>query len=99
MRVALLLSPLTVFACLSARPDSPPEEEVARPTIEEVQEARTPQWMTLPGVVGTGIALCDGTPCIRVFLSAPSSEAERLIPDEVEGYRVELEVTGGVRPR
>lgn len=69
-------------------------------SIEEVQEAHTPEWMELPGVVGTGIGLCeDEEPCIRVFLQAPSPEAEAAIPERVEGYRVELVVTGPFRPR
>jgi hypothetical protein len=69
------------------------------PTIEEVQERHTPDWMELPGVVGTGIGLCDDEPCIRIFLSAPSPEAEKAIPERVEGYRVEVVVTGAFRPR
>lgn len=70
-----------------------------RPTIEEVQEAYTEEWMALPGVVGLGIGLCEDERCIRVFLSQASSEAEEVIPQSVEGYRVQLEVTGGFGPR
>jgi hypothetical protein len=73
---------------------------MTRPPIEEVQERYTPTWMELPRVVGTGIALCDDEePCIRVFLSSASPEAEEAIPKEVEGYRVEVVVTGIFRPR
>lgn len=72
---------------------------MSRPTIEEVQEAYTERWMRLPGVVGTGIGLCEGEPCIRVFLSRPSPEARDAIPSRVEGYAVDLEVTGEVEPR
>lgn len=69
-------------------------------TIQEVQEAYTDEWMAIPGVVGTGIGLCDDDePCIRVFLSAPSPEAEERIPARVEGYRVELVVVGPFRSR
>jgi hypothetical protein len=76
------------------------EDAVPRPTIEEVQEAHTEEWLALPGVVGTGIGLCDDDePCIRVLLAYPSPDAEAAIPDRVEGYRVELVVTGPVRPR
>jgi len=93
--------------CGLVRNDTPEEEQVPQRSIEEVQEAYTPGWMELDGVVGTGIGLCEteegadlpGEPCIRVFLSEPSPEAEDAIPDEVEGYRVELVVTGPFRPR
>ena len=74
--------------------DPVPERE-----IEQVQEAYTPEWMELPGVVGTGIGRCDGTPCIKVFLVSPAPDTEEAIPDSVEGHPVEIEVTGPVRPR
>ncbi len=90
---------LLLAGCGLVRNDTPEEEQVPERSIEEVQEAHTPGWMELPGVVGTGIGLCDDEPCIRVFLSEPSPEAEEAIPEEVEGYRVELVVTGPFRPR
>lgn len=89
---------LLLAACLppgNADQDDPMPE---RP-IEEVLAAHTPEWMELPGVVGTGIGLCDDEPCIRVFLSRPSPEAEEAIPERVEGHRVELVVTGPITPR
>lgn len=75
------------------------EEETSVPTIQEVKDARTEEWMGLPGVVGVGIGRCEEEDCIRVLLSRPSPEAEEAIPERVEGYLVELEVTGPVRPR
>jgi hypothetical protein len=53
--------------------------------------------MALPGVVGTAIGLCDGAPCIRVFLADSSAVAG--VPDRLEGYPVKAEVTGRIRPR
>jgi hypothetical protein len=94
--IFFLLIPL---ACGLNRSDPSAEEDVPHPTIEEVQERHTPEWMDIAGVVGTGIGLCDGEPCIRVFLAAPSPEADQAIPKEVEGYRVEMVVTGPFRPR
>jgi len=94
----LLLLFLLLPACgLNRGPSA--EEAVPRPPIEEVQERHTPAWMELPRVVGTGIGLCDEEPCIRVFLSAASPEAEKAIPKKVEGYPVEVVVTGIFRPR
>ncbi|TVR66016.1 MAG: hypothetical protein EA422_02790 [Gemmatimonadales bacterium] len=75
------------------------EDDVTQRSIQEVQEAFTPEWMELPGVVGTGLALCDGEPCIRVFLARESPEARAAIPEEVEGYPVEVVVTGPFEPR
>jgi hypothetical protein len=76
----------------------PPEATVER-SIEEVQEAFTPQWMDLPGVVGTGIGLCEDQPCIKVFVAGPTQQLEERIPSEVEGYRVVLEQTGRFQAR
>jgi hypothetical protein len=105
--LVLVLLAAALTACGLNRAEVPEEEDVPEPTIEEVQERHTPEWMELPGVVGTGIGLCDRKegadpprePCIRVFLSEPSPQAEEAIPDRVEGYRVELVVTGPFRPR
>lgn len=69
------------------------------PTLQEVKDAHTDEWMRLPGVVGVGLARCDEEDCIRVMLSRPSPEAEEAIPERIEGYRIDLVVTGPVRPR
>ena len=84
------------------QPGSPGDEEpggMANRGIEEVQEAFTPEWMDLPGVVGTGIGLCEGQPCIKVFVTGPIQELEEQIPNEVDGHRVVLEQTGRFQPR
>ena len=97
--VALACSGVAACSPGADRLESPQEEEMSQPTIEEVQDAHTEEWMALPGVVGTGIGLCDGEPCIRVFLSRPSPETEEAIPSRVEGYPVDVRVTGEIEPR
>ena len=93
VRVALLVgieAVLTapVSGCHPNRSNLSPEDEMPRLTIEEVQEAYTEEWMGLQGVVGIGIGLCEGEPCIRVFLSQGSTEAEEAIPQAVGGYQL-----------
>ena len=88
-----------VTSCGPTRSPSLQEREMREQTIEEVQDAHTEEWMSLPGVVGIGIGQCEGEPCIRVFLSQPSPEAADAIPAQVDGYPVELEVTGEFCPR
>ena len=68
-------------------------------TIEAVLAAHTDSLMALPGVVGTAIGLCDGVPCIRVFLADANAAARRPLPEALEGYPVKVEVTGPIRPR
>ncbi len=55
--------------------------------------------MALPGVVGTALGLCDGAPCIRVFLADPSDAVRKAIPLRLDGYPVKAEVTGPFQAR
>lgn len=70
----------------------------ARP-IEEVLADQTDAWMEIEGVEGTGIGLCDGSPCIKIFVSRPPEELADLLPRRVEGHAVRLEPTGRFRKR
>jgi hypothetical protein len=51
-------------------------------------------------VVGVYVGLEDDgrTPCLHVMLARDSSEARQAIPSQIEGYNVEVEVTGEIRP-
>ena len=73
------------------------EKVVKQKTIEEVLAERTPEWMAIPGVVGTGIGKCDGKPCITVLAAKATDSLRQRIPKEVEGYPVRLEVSGEIR--
>ena len=65
--------------------------------IEAVLAAHTRSLMSHPGVVGTAIGLCDGAPCIRVFVADASAAARRTIPTRLDGYPVRVEVSGPFR--
>jgi hypothetical protein len=58
----------------------------------------TDSLMSLPGVIGTTIGLCDGAPCIRVQVSDSSAVSRRQIPSRLEGYTVHVDVTPPVQP-
>ena len=66
----------------------------ARRSIEQVQDAYTDEWMAIPGVEGTGIGLCGGKPCIKVYSSRGTEGLRGQIPQTVEGYLVVIEETG-----
>lgn len=68
-----------------------------RRTIKQVQDAYTDEWMAIPGVEGTGIGLCGGKPCIKVYSSITAEELQGMIPQTVEGYPVTVEETGTFR--
>ncbi len=66
-----------------------------RKSIEQVLKSHTKKLMAIKGVQGTGQGLCDGEPCIKVFVSRMTDDLKEKIPDELEEYPVRIEVTGG----
>jgi osmoprotectant transport system permease protein len=68
-------------------------------TIEAAQRELTDSLMANPVVVGTAIGLCDGKPCIEVFLAAEDAALRRGIPGTFRGFPVRVRVTGQLRPR
>ncbi len=55
--------------------------------------------MRTPGVVGVGIGLCSGRPCVKVFVVEKTTAVVAAVPATLEGYDVLLEPTGDFRPR
>ncbi len=66
-------------------------------SIKAVLKEHTNSLMALPGVVGTAQGLCDGAPCIKVFVVKKTPELLKQIPSVLEGYTVEVEETGVIR--
>jgi hypothetical protein len=75
----------------------PIEGTMATRAIEEVLRAHTEVLMGFPGVVGTAQGLCDGKPCIKVYVIRKTPDLERQIPDSLEGYPVMIEETGEIK--
>ncbi|MDI6802545.1 MAG: hypothetical protein QME58_01710 [Bacteroidota bacterium] len=67
-------------------------------TIEQVLEENTPRLMLIPGVVGTAIGECNDTPCIKVLVNVFTEELELKIPKSIEGFAIEIEEVGEIRP-
>lgn len=66
-------------------------------TIGEVLKDLTDRVMLIPGVVGTAEGLCQGRPCLKVFLAKKTPELLRQIPAVLEGYPIAAEETGEFR--
>ncbi len=79
--------------------DQGSREEMAAPTIEAVLKEHTNEWMSIPGVVGTGIGECEGKPCIRIFVAKKTPELLQKIPSKLEGFVVDVEETGEIKAR
>jgi hypothetical protein len=84
-----------------SHPGSPDGRETrlaaARP-LEEVLRVHTDRLMAMPGVVGVAEGLCDGRPCIRVFVARKTPDLLKAIPATLDGYPVAVEETGELRP-
>jgi len=66
-------------------------------TIEEVLKTHTGYLISIPGVVGTAQGLCDGKPCIKVFVAKKTPELEQKIPHTLGRYLVVIQETGKIR--
>ena len=75
------------------------QEDPSKPnkSLEEILQEYTDSLMTMSGVVGTAQGLCDGEPCIRVFVIKKSDELMGQIPPMIEGYPVDVQETGEFR--
>ncbi|HSA56117.1 MAG TPA: hypothetical protein VLE53_10450 [Gemmatimonadaceae bacterium] len=96
----LVLMLLTGLACSGRQPgDDRSDSAVPSRPIDQVLAEHTPSLMRIPGVTGTAQSLCAGEPCIQVFVIDTTPELRRRIPDRIEGYPVQLQATGVIRPR
>ncbi len=53
--------------------------------------------MAIPGVVGVGISECKAKACIIVFIHNRTAQIDREIPKTLDGYPVQIEVTGSIK--
>ena len=89
---------ISIMACANKEVDDYQGENIMpAKTIEEVLKEHTKELMSVPGVVGTALGLCDDTPCIKVYVVKKTSELDQKIPDILEGYPVMIEETGEIR--
>ena len=68
-------------------------------TISEVLKEKTDALMSIPGVVGTGQGLCDGKPCIKIYVVKKSPELEGQIHDILDPCPWSIQESGRFRSR
>jgi hypothetical protein len=68
--------------------------------IDAVLRAHNQELLAIPGVVGVYVGLLadQKTPCLRVMVVKKTKSLEQSIPKSLEGYPVELDETGVIRP-
>ena len=60
-------------------------------------ENHGPELMELKNVVGIGESLCNGEPCIRVYLAEADFQTLNEIPAELDGITVIKEISGPIK--
>lgn len=71
--------------------------QMAVKPIDEVLKEHVKALMSIPGVVGAGQGLCEGKPCIKVYVIEKTPEIEQKIPHILDGYPVMVEETGPIK--
>jgi hypothetical protein len=68
--------------------------------IDAVLRAHDRELLAIPGVVGVYVGLLadQKTPCLRVMAVKKTKGLEQATPKSLEGYPVEIEETGVIRP-
>jgi hypothetical protein len=75
------------------------ETSMSADAVREALNTHRDELMSLPGVVGTGLGLCDNQPCIKVFVTKQSADLEERVKAILEGYPVVIQETGRFRTR
>ena len=73
-------------------------DQMTNKSIEQVLKEHTPHLMSIPGVTGTAQGELDGKPCIKVYVVKETEELKRQIPKEIEGYPIEIQESGVIKP-
>jgi hypothetical protein len=98
--LALLLSALNATALGGGVPaEGKGGRYVGEMTISEVLKERTGALMSIQGVVGTGQGLCDGRPCIKVYVVKKTPEVEQKIRSVLEPYPFSIQESGRFESR
>jgi len=75
------------------------EKTVADKAITEVLKERTEALMSVRGVVGAGQGLCEGRPCVKVYVVKKTPEVEQKIRRIVDPYPFVIQESGRFQSR
>jgi len=95
--MSMALNLMTAACSFKNVSDSQGRNAMAAKSMEEVLTEHTKELMSIPGVAGVAQGICNGTPCIKVYVVKETPELKREIPETLEGYKVMIEETGEFR--
>ena len=70
---------------------------VSEMSIEAAQARVTSKVIDMAGVTGTALGLCDGKPCIKVYLESDDRALRSRMPRSEAGFPVVVEVSGRIQ--
>lgn len=89
------LGRVTIGGMLTSLGDTPYNmDELER--IIEVKEKHEAELLSITEVVGIGVGECAGRLCIKVYVEKLTDEVRRAIPEELEGFKVDIEESGPI---
>ena len=65
--------------------------------IQEAADALRDRLRNAPWVTGVGIGLCDGSPCIYLYVNSPRTADVAFLKNGWQGFRVEIRKMGVIR--
>ncbi|PKM81125.1 MAG: hypothetical protein CVU88_04135 [Firmicutes bacterium HGW-Firmicutes-13] len=65
--------------------------------IRQAKEKLSTKLMVIKGVVGIGIGKYEDSTCLVVFLEKDVEDLRQKIPQQFEGFKVNVEVTGRIK--
>lgn len=96
------LSATGVVFCLAllAACSHTPKSAAAKADIKDVLAKHEPELLSISGVVGVYVDVLPDrkTKCLKVLLAREDPLVQRRVPKELDGYKVETEVSGQIRP-
>ena len=103
-RISVGLTTLAVALVMASCSEQPKDRQLTEPmqasvqtdNIIAVQNRHTPELMGRDGIIGTGIRHAGGTESIVVYAVSPGHAANARVPAQLEGYDVEVVVTGRI---
>jgi len=85
-------------ASTSAPPAAPAAEHAADQSLSLVIARHATELMGIPGVVGVYEGEAEGKPVLRVMVLSRADSTVKRIPKSLEGYDVEVEESGPIKP-
>ena len=90
----LALNVCSAIAGQSLQPDEKAAATMSGTGIEQVIARNADRIMALADVVAVSESRCNNQPCIKILLAAENADTRALLPEQIEGIPVVIEVSG-----